>query len=210
MTQFYESLFAAEEPQPGEPSEDPSETDVAVEERRLEATPTSLGELGTAAAAMPGEDSTARREAVRRIVERRLVRGNPEVTAVVAYAAKFLDANPRQIKRFVNLFRFFVMIHTERSLDGLPTVRGLTEVAKLGVLSMRWPSLLPILGRRVRASDAQTLFELLEQPGEGTSVQEALENSGLTSATIDRLLAQRLQAFLTSEPALGGAVRAYL
>jgi len=53
-------------------------------------------------------------------VERRLTHGDPDVEAVIAYARPLLDPNPREIKRFVRVFRFFVMIYMERRLQGLP------------------------------------------------------------------------------------------
>jgi hypothetical protein len=112
--------------------------------------------VGIAVAVAP--DSKAADE-VRAEVARRLTIDDPEVKEAIAYAAPSLHANPREIKRFVNVFRFLVMIHTERAFEGLATTATLDQLAKLALVSTRWPELMSRLAKPV--GDA-TAFEKLE------------------------------------------------
>jgi KAP family P-loop domain len=171
-------------------------------------------------------DAVARREA-RRVIERRLTASDPEVRRVIEYASEALNRNPREIKRFVNLFRFYTMIYAERKLVNLPTPASLHEVAKLAVLGIRWPSLLGCLALPVKANGLGqvTVFELLEKPlgndipgGEGDDqeaiadqkVRSALRAAGLGETTITCLLLPELTTFLRAEPIVGPRVRGYL
>ena len=70
--------------------------------------------------------------------------------AIVAAVGDKLDRNPREIKRFVNVFRFYVFIRQERNPDGLRTPETLIQVAKLAVLTIRWPQMRGLLGRHGR------------------------------------------------------------
>jgi hypothetical protein len=68
---------------------------------------------------------------------------------IVAYAAE-LAGNPREIKRFVNVFRFYAYVEFWRgtSIDE-PDPPGLDGAAKLARLAVGWPHLLTMLGRDV-------------------------------------------------------------
>ena len=59
-----------------------------------------------------------------------------------------LPPNPREIKRFINVYRFYAFIQYEREAAGLPapTLEG---VAKLALLAVRYPHLLSALGEDV-------------------------------------------------------------
>ena len=140
---------------------------------------------------MSGDDAAAV-EAVRRTVERRLTIEDPEVREAIAYGARFLETNPREIKRFVNVFRFLVMIHTERVIGGLATAATLEQIAKLALLSTRWPSSMSTLA--AAAGGGETVFEVLEA-GNGDPP--------------DRVPAACV-AFLREEPIVGAAARHYL
>ncbi|GII76091.1 hypothetical protein Sru01_10730 [Sphaerisporangium rufum] len=69
-----------------------------------------------------------------------------------AYAAieRMLPAlamcNPRELKRYVNVFRFYSFVTYRRALAGAPRAED-REVAKLAVLTIRWPHLLSLLAR---------------------------------------------------------------
>jgi hypothetical protein len=67
-------------------------------------------------------------------------------TAILAGVPGLAAENPREIKRFVNLFRFYSFVAQQQRLQGLPTVAG-PEIAKLAVLAIRWPHLLGLFGR---------------------------------------------------------------
>ena len=162
------------------------------------------------------------KEAARRIVERRLTRGDPDVEAVIEYAAHHLNPNPREIKRFVRVFRFFVMIYMERRLQGLPAPRSLQEVAKLAVLAIRWPGLMATMAEPA-GSDEQMIFRLLEEPPVGSrraheaqktadrrALRQALLQTGLHAPTVERLLSIEFREFMKSEPRVGEAARGYL
>lgn len=76
----------------------------------------SLAEAVQLTQAVPGPVSPAQAQQIRRFIDRRLSDDSAEVGAVIQFAAPHLAANPREIKRFVNLFRFLVMIDSERGL----------------------------------------------------------------------------------------------
>jgi len=168
-----------------------------------------------AGTARPG---AALKEPVRRVDERRLSTDDPEIQEVIEYAQRCLNRNPREIKRFVNLFRFFTMIYMERRQEHLPTPSSLHAVGKLAVLGIRWPSLLGVLALNVGDDDDErTVFEFLEDPpGEGsTSSKDAalkrkLAGVGISETTIKRLMSHELNAFLRSRPSVGAGVRGFL
>ena len=184
----------------------------------------SLSEAVTIAGTVRPDAAVGRE--VRRVIERQLIASNPEVRRVIEYASGALNRNPREIKRFVNLFRFYTMIYTERKLADLPTPGSLHEVAKLAVLGIRWPSLLGCLGLPVNAESAGrvTVFELLEKPpddadtskGEDQEVipeqklRSTLKAAGLSETTITCLLAPELTSFLRAEPIVGPGMHGYL
>ncbi len=156
-------------------------------------------------------------KSIRSQVERRLTVDDPEVREVMAYAQRFLRRNPREIKRFVNLFRFFTMIYTERRIARLAAPASLDKVAKLAVLGIRWPSLLSALALAVGDEEELTVFELLENsPSPGSpkarerALKKAIGDAGVSEATTGRLLAPELREFLESEPKVGPVVRGYL
>ncbi len=169
-----------------------------------------------------GASVAAVKEAVRRTVERRLTRGDPDVEAVIAYARPLLDPNPREIKRFVRVFRFFVMIYMERRLQGLPAPGSLQDVAKLAVLAVRWPGLMATMAEPAGA-DERMIFDLLEEPPVGTrrakeaqhtadrrALRQALLRTGLGTPAADKLLSVEFREFMKSMPRVGEAARGYL
>jgi len=179
---------------------------------------------GRVGAEQDAESTAAEKEAIRRFVERRLSRDSPEVQKVIAYGGRFLDPNPREIKRYVNLFRFFAMIHTERTIAGLPTVESLDGLAKLAVISTRWPSLVAVLEEPVGSlKNGRTVLDVLENPpvttprkGESRAaaelrgVKRAFATGDLSASMTDRLLANEVRTFMRSDPKVGAAGHAYL
>ncbi len=143
-------------------------------------------------AAAVSEDDAAAVEAVRRTVERRLTIDDPEVREAIAYGARFLETNPREIKRFVNVFRFLVMIHTERVIGGLATAATLEQIAKLALLSTRWPSSMSTL-----AADA----------GDDGRCSRCSRRAAAIRPIACRAACV---AFLREEPMVGAAARHYL
>ncbi|MGC5013915.1 P-loop NTPase fold protein [Streptosporangium sp. DT93] len=85
--------------------------------------------------------------------------------------------NPREIKRYVNVFRFYSFLTYRRALAGAaPASDG--EVAKLAALAVQWPHLLSLL---VRESEGVSVLRLLEgAAGDAESWRRALRETGLT------------------------------
>jgi phospholipase C len=52
--------------------------------------------------------------------------------------------NPREIKRYINLFRFYKFIAYRKHLDGAPDLAD-EQIARLATLAIRWPDLLSVL-----------------------------------------------------------------
>ncbi len=211
---FYDSLFptdVAAQPAAAEPPPEAADGH-AIEQALSDA---SLSEAVNIAGDV--QYAAGSKEAVRAVIERRLTSSDPEVKEVIAYASQHLHRNPREIKRFVNLFRFFTMIYAERKLEGLPTPTSLHEVAKLAVLGIRWPGFLSALAVPAGGAGDRTVFELLEAPpGTGRAAQRdaALKReliaAGVSEATTTRLMSPELRRFLASDPKVGSGVRGYL
>jgi hypothetical protein len=106
-------------------------------------------------------------------------------SAILAGVPGLASDNPREIKRFVNLFRFYRFIAQQQQLRGLPAVGG-AEIGKLAVLAIRWPHLLAVLARGNLAQWEQ---------GDGID--------GVT-------LPASLHAFLKTDPPIGAAAERLL
>jgi hypothetical protein len=96
---------------------------------------------------------TPRQEAAIRRVGRQefahhLTEQDPAVRKMLRVLIDELPPNPREIKRFINVYRFYAFIQYEREAAGLPapTLEG---VAKLALLAVRYPHLLSALGEDV-------------------------------------------------------------
>jgi hypothetical protein len=170
-----------------------------------------------------GAKGEAQKEAVRRQIERRLTGEDPAVQAAILYAVPYLDPNPREIKRFVNIFRFFVMILTERSVEDSSIPLELQDIAKLAVLNLKWPWLMPTLAEPARGGRQGTVFDLLQDPpvatprkGESRAaanlrmLRQAMKLNGFSQSTMDRLLAPELRSFMASPPKVGPSGRVFL
>ena len=162
-------------------------------------------------------------EALRRVVARKLAREDPEMHQVIDYVAPFLTPNPREIKRFANVFRFYVMIATERRLADLEAPQELSVLAKLAVLSTRWPSIITDLARHSGQDEDRTVFELLEDSPHNDATDEVRTNTaerrqlaralaayGLSDASTERLLSDDLRKFMLCEPRIGKLARDWL
>ena len=68
---------------------------------------------------------------------------DPDVQkAIREWAQEGLTGNPRELKRFINLFRFYLFIQLRREVGGLSETASLSQVAKISALALRWPHLL--------------------------------------------------------------------
>jgi KAP family P-loop domain len=135
---------------------------------------------------------------------------DPGLRSAVSYAARFLKPNPREIKRFVNVFRFFVMITTARRVANLAAPDDVTVLAKLGVLSTRWPAVAGDLVRPVSVGDERTVFELLEDPPAGEDLARAFADAELSEVSSRRLLGAEFRRFMCEPPMIGPQARDWL
>jgi hypothetical protein len=174
------------------------------------------------AAAPTGELSPEAQAAARRALRQRLRDDDPEVRAIVDAVAPWLNGNPREIKRFVNVFRFYVLIRQGRQEAGLPVPDSLEQVAKLAVLAVRWPQLRGILGRQIGADDGDTLLVLLEAPLDELPSDAAwsVRREALAKRLADSPVPQKLQQDLLAHedlckclangPPIGAAASGFL
>jgi hypothetical protein len=106
--------------------------------------------------------------------------------------------NPREIKRFVNLFRFFTFIAQQQQLQGYAGAAG-PEIAKIAVLAIRWPHLLSVLARRSGEGAATVLSKLEASAKKDGNWTDELRDAGLTAE------GEPLRGFLTTQPAIADA-----
>jgi hypothetical protein len=225
-TVFFQSLFRQDSSADGtDEATESGEAEAAEHDEQLErelqggSLANALNVAGTA----PAQAGASAKGKVRRVVDETLSLDNPEVQQMISYGTRFLEPNPRQIKRFVNLFRFFVMIDTERRLQQLPAPSSPWALAKLAVLGTRWPALLGVLTESSISKPDTTVLDLLEVPpttesspdeskdaAELRGLREALSQFGLAPAVLEQLLATELRSFLKEEPTISGHVDGYL
>ncbi|GAA2890612.1 hypothetical protein GCM10010517_54900 [Streptosporangium fragile] len=85
--------------------------------------------------------------------------------------------NPREIKRYVNVFRFYSFLTYRRTLAGAAPASD-AEVAKLAALTVQWPHLLSALARE--SAGVSVLQRLERAAGTDGGWERALQETGLT------------------------------
>jgi peptidoglycan hydrolase-like protein with peptidoglycan-binding domain len=128
--------------------------------------------------------------------------------------------NPREIKRFVNLFRFYTFIVEQRRLHAPPdgdqgAGPDALQVAKLAALAIRWPQLLNALGRAVPQEKVTALAYLERKARDGGATDPwaaALVTAHLRRATseLESAWAVELRRFLREEPEISDTALALL
>ena len=78
----------------------------------------------------------------------------PEIQALLHRHVVDLDRNPREIKRFLNVFRFYAYVSFWRRSGGVDAP-DLDGVAKLAMLAVRRPHLLSMLGTGSQLADLE-------------------------------------------------------
>ena len=163
--------------------------------------------------------SSAEAQALRQVIDEQLSIGNNEIKRIIDQVAPWLLANPREMKRFVNIFRFLAMIDSERGFRGMPSTGDLNAIAKLAVFHIRWPDLIVVLNQPRAVLGKETLYELLEDKNpvgtdEGqtaiTDFEEILKLCGITGKIAERISAIDLRMFVSSAPKIGRIARNYL
>ncbi|WP_067128240.1 P-loop NTPase fold protein [Microtetraspora malaysiensis] len=102
--------------------------------------------------------------------------------AIEAALPVLSSANPRQLKRYVNVFRFYSFVTYRQSLAGADRADD-AAVAKVAALAVRWPHLLSALAKE--CGSGETVLEVLEKAASAGSVDawaEALARLGLAPA----------------------------
>jgi hypothetical protein len=128
--------------------------------RALKRTQTELGTSDDLASI----DAAIVQRAARQVYASEFDDRRPEVQALVIRHAARLDRNPREIKRFLNLLRFYAYVAFWRQSAGL-VAPDLDGVAKLAILSVRYPQLLTALG-------GENVLALLEEAAAKKSEKE--------------------------------------
>ena len=137
------------------------------------------------------------------------------LNAIGAALPALSSANPREIKRYINLFRFYTFIVQQQRLHGVAAPAG-GSIAKLAALAIRWPHLLSLLSQQPAGTTSP--MNVLERGARavGNSGEdpwrEALTQTGLFTGTAadDKPLplpdwSRDLRAFLATGPEVGEA-----
>jgi hypothetical protein len=126
--------------------------------------------------------------------------------AILAALPALGSRNPRELKRYVNLFRFYTFVAERERLRGLPAPGG-EQIAKLAAFAIRWPQLTSRFGaaRRDEPHPLAVLEGAARADGDGDAAAwlAALAGAGLTG-TGQPAWGPALRAFLVAEPAIGG------
>lgn len=139
------------------------------------------------------------------------MRSSADERAVLEAALSILDsANPREIKRFINLFRFYSFIAYRIGLEGKIRPSGVV-VAKLTVFVLRWPDLMSA----IRRSMGQTLHPIaaLEEAARSRDTDEwleALASAGVVIEDGQPAWCASLRDFLRKGPSVAESARLLL
>ncbi len=128
-----------------------------------------------------------------------------DIRDAIALHAKRYFINPRDTKRFVNLFRFYYFLRAARQARGQP-VPTVDQLCRWLALSLKWPTVVRWLRRRPTAQDGTSDLQLetLERlagasDAIGTWQKSIHEALGLDLEQTQWLADRELYAFLRSE-----------
>lgn len=145
-----------------------------------------------------------------------LTDADPGVQAIIRRHASDLARNPREIKRFINVFRFYALIQFRRKLRGLPAPTY-AQVGKVAVLAVRWPHLLGALSRPSGVREGNVLSHLESLAAESkatddplTAWRASLADGGFTKRLQDEFGSDELRAILARKPKIGSAAEGFL
>ncbi|GHH62640.1 hypothetical protein GCM10017673_02210 [Streptosporangium violaceochromogenes] len=149
--------------------------------------------------------SSATREAADRVFDD-LYSDERAWRAIASVLPSLTFFNPRQIKRYVNVFRLYSFLVHRRALAGAPPASD-AEVAKLAALTVHWPHLLSLL---VLETGGTTVLRTLEQAA-GTADdriwERAVHDAGLTAPAADTAHLAALRPLLSSPHPIAGLAR---
>jgi hypothetical protein len=189
---------------------------------RIEAAQPRVGSVAEAGKAVAfeeaGADPVAHAEAASVVMEyaaEKLDEQHPLTRQVVAAYADLLDPNPREVKRYVNVFRFYALIQIGREVldQSAPSFLGTGKVA---LLAVRWPHLLSVLGRDIEFEGQRmkvlTFLEHLSRlfGNDDEKWHVAVEATGASRRVQAELRTPALRAALAREPLVGETASAFL
>ena len=126
--------------------------------------------------------------------------------AMLVRHAADLSGNPREIKRFVNVFRFYAYVDFWRRTQGLPTP-GLEGAAKLARIAIGWPSLLSTLARDVPHNGAQaSLLAVLEEAADDAAWERGVK----LAPQRNQARLSELRAVVGRKPHVGETIAGFL
>jgi hypothetical protein len=117
------------------------------------------------------EERWAAQEAGKRVYEQTLSERDPVTSLFVDDVAQLVDGNPRQIKRYVNVFRFYSTLRHSLRLEGVIPSEDLPDkvLAKFVALSIHWPHAVDCMRVMVEGAEGKkvSLLKRLETDSRG-------------------------------------------
>jgi hypothetical protein len=149
--------------------------------------------------------------AARRVVSSRANENDPAVRQMYLNYAGQLSGNPREFKRFLNLFRFYANLQITRELSP-SQAPSLEQLAKITMLVVRWPDLIREFTAQAGTASAVSTLELLA--GKHQTVADwssaAKKERSLASGTCAALLRTEVHSFLRQGPPIADYADEYL
>lgn len=149
--------------------------------------------------------------AARRVVSSLATEDDPTVREMYRSYADQLSGNPREFKRFLNLFRFYANLQITRELSPSPAP-SLEQIGKITMLAVRWPDL---VGRLTTTFGEKTAVATLESLAEKHTTADAWsaavkKEKCLPDPDCDLLLRTDVHAFLRQKPAIAEYAEEFL
>jgi KAP family P-loop domain/EVE domain len=130
--------------------------------------------------------------------------------AMVMRHADELSGNPREIKRFVNVLRFYAYIEFWRKTQGFDTP-GLEGAAKLARIAITWPRLLSVLAKEVPHNGGTlSLLGCLEEAGSDDSAWDACIENAPEQFRAQLANERQLRAVISRQPRVGANIAGFL
>ena len=149
--------------------------------------------------------------AARRVVSSRANENDPAVRQMYLNYAGQLSGNPREFKRFLNLFRFYANLQITRELSP-SQAPSLEQLAKITMLVVRWPDLIREFTAQAGTASAVATLELLAGKYKTMSdwSSAAKKDESLASGTCAALLRTEVYSFLRQGPPIADYADEYL
>ncbi|TLF66853.1 serine protease [Nocardia asteroides NBRC 15531] len=182
---------------------------LTIEIRRRSPSPTTLPETARAAQHLliphaPTDSLRPETVAAVETVLKDLYRDADAADAITAALPSLAATTPREVKRYINLFRFYTFVAQRQRLDGLMAPSA-EQIAKLAALAIRWPHLMSLIGPS--SNDGEHPLEALEQASRNStqSWAQVVAVVGLSLPTDAELpiWCADLKAFLATDPKIG-------